>query len=433
MTPAASDEPAPAPPSTSTGAARGPVIALLAAGSISRIGDTLSYVALPWFVLQTTGSPAQAGLVGFATFLPGFAAGILGGTLVDRWGFKRVSVVADVVSGAGVAAIPLLHHTVGLAFWQLLALVFLGALLDVPGLTARRSLLPELVDRAGMRLEPVNAAFESITNLASLVGPPIAGLLIAALGASNVLWVDAATFLVSALLVAVVVPRPSPPADAPAQGAYLAELLAGLRFIRRDRLLFPMAITLALTNGFASSLVAVVLPVYVEDAFGEATDLGLMIAAGGAGALVGAALYGSFGHRLPRTGLWLGSFLLAPVEFWVLTLSPALPVLVIALALAGVAMGPINPLMVTIRHERSPIHLRGRVFSTYAAIAMAVQPLGVVAAGYLIEGVGLRPTVLLIAFGLQMVAVAMLFVPAFRAMERPPAIAGDSAPQPAEQ
>lgn len=398
---------------------RAPVFALLAASTISLIGNTLSLVALPWFVLQTSGSPTRAGMVGFAIVLPGFAAGIFGGTLVDRLGFKRVSILADAISGVGVAMIPLLYHTVGLAFWQLLLLVFIGALLDVPGLTARRSMLPELAEHAGFRLERVNAAFESISNLAFLVGPPLTGLLIAWLGASNVLWLDAASFAASSLLVATMIPSPPAPATSPVQGKYFEELVSGLRFIRRERLLFPMAIVLALSNGLSGSLFAVILPVYAATVFGNATDLGLMVAASGAGALAGATLYGSFGPGIPRSLIWLGAFLLMPVEYWALAMSPSLPVLMAVLVLAGMAMGPINPLMVTIRHERSPAHLRGRVFSTYSAIAMAVQPLGIIASGYLVEGIGLSRTVLLIALGLQVLAIVMVFVPAFREMERP--------------
>ena len=398
-------------------ATRVPVYALLGATSISLIGTLLSMVALPWFVLQTTGSPAKAGMVGFAAVLPACAAGIFGGTLVDRLGFKRVSLLSDGISGVGVAAIPLLYHTVGLAFWQLLTLVFVGALLDVPGLTARRSMLPELTAAAGLRLEQVNAAFESINHLALLIGAPIAGVLIAWRGASQVLWLDAASFFVSATLIALFVPRPPATATPRVSSRYWEELGVGLRFIRRDRLLFPMAIVLALSNGLAGASAAVVLPVFAKEVFGQATELGVMFAASAVGALAGATVYGFVGHRVSRTLIWLGAFLVMPLEYWVLSLAPSLPVLLVVLALGGAAMGPINPLMVTIRHERSPAHLRGRVFSTYSAIALAVQPIGVLATGVLIERLGLRPTVILIAIGLQTVALAMIFIPAFRSMD----------------
>ena len=130
-----------------------PIFALLAANTISLAGSALTMIALPWFVLQTTGSAAMTGLAGFFVALPGFLAGIFGGTLVDRLGYKRVSVVADLVSGIAIALIPLLFNTVGLAFWQLLALIFLGALLEIPGVTARRALLPELAGMARVRLD----------------------------------------------------------------------------------------------------------------------------------------------------------------------------------------------------------------------------------------------------------------------------------------
>ncbi len=238
---------------------------------------------------MTTGSSARAGLVGFAQVLPGFIAGLFGGTVVDRLGHKPVSIAADVVSGIAVALVPLLYHMVGRAFWQLLVLVFLGALLDIPGLTARRAVLPELADLGGVPLERVNASFEAVQHVALLLGPPIAGLLIAWAGASNVLWLDAATFAVSAAAVAVAVPT-SPRQKPTQRGRYVDELVAGLRFIRKDRVLFWMMIVLAISNGLGDSLFAVVLPVYAKDAFESAADLGLMFSALGAGALIGATL-----------------------------------------------------------------------------------------------------------------------------------------------
>ncbi len=397
---------------------RTPILVLLGANALSLIGNTLTAVALPWFVLVTTGSPVRAGLVGFAQVLPGFIAGLFGGTVVDRLGYKSVSIAADVVSGIAVALVPLLYHTVGLAFWQLLVLVFLGALLDIPGLTARRAVLPELADLGGVPLERVNASFEAVQHVALLLGPPIAGLLIAWAGASNVLWLDAATFAVSAAAVAVAVPT-SPRQKPTQRGRYVDELVAGLRFIRKDRVLFWMMIVLAISNGLGGSLFAVVLPVYAKDTFGSAAELGLLLSALGAGALIGATLYGMLGHRVPRRALWLASFASMPLVYWVLALRPSLPVLVTVILIGGIATGPTNPLMVTIRHERSPVDLRGRVFATYSAVAVAMEPLGMVVAGFLIEGAGFSPTVLALAACQQALAVGIVFLPAFRHLNKP--------------
>src|ERR671919_987492 len=124
---------------------RVPLFSLFAADAVSLTGNAVSQLAIPWFVLITTGSPTLTGLAVFFNFLPVVLAGFFGGVLVDRLGFRTTSVIADLGSAAAVAAIPLLHATVGIELWQLLALVFLGALLDAPGATGRQALFPDLV------------------------------------------------------------------------------------------------------------------------------------------------------------------------------------------------------------------------------------------------------------------------------------------------
>lgn len=116
--------------------------AFLLASAISLVGNNITMVAVPWFVLVTTGSATKTGLVGFFMALPSVIAGFFGGTLVDRLGHRRMSIIADLASGATVALIPLLHSTVGLRYWQLLLIVFASALLDVPGNTARYASYP---------------------------------------------------------------------------------------------------------------------------------------------------------------------------------------------------------------------------------------------------------------------------------------------------
>src|ERR671932_638476 len=107
-----------------------PLLALYAGDAVSLTGNAVTQLAVPWFVLVTTGSPALTGLAVFFGFLPTVLAAFFGGVLVDRLGFRTTSVVADLASSAAVAAIPALYLTVGLDLWELMALVFLGALLD---------------------------------------------------------------------------------------------------------------------------------------------------------------------------------------------------------------------------------------------------------------------------------------------------------------
>jgi MFS family permease len=394
------------------------LLALLAASFISTLGNSLTVVALPWFVLQTTGSAGQAGLVGFAQVLPGFIAGLFGGTLVDRFGYRAMSAVSDLVSGVSIVLIPLLYHTAGLAFWQLLVLVFAGAILDIPGLTARRAMMPELAATSGVPLARANAWYEAVQYIAFLLGPPVAGLLISTVGAANVLWIDAGTFAVSALLVMLAVPSMARAARARG-GRVRDEILAGLRFIRNDRVLFWMAIILGASNFLTGPMFAVILPVFVKETSDRAADLGFLLTAGGIGALAGTLLYGWIGTRITRRALWIGTFLVSPIQLWMLAVAPPFWWLVPCAAIAGLAMGPINPFMVTIRHERSPAELRGRVFASYSAIAMAAQPLGMLVAGSAIERVGLHAALIVFSVSAQLLGFGLFFIPAFRHLDQP--------------
>jgi MFS family permease len=117
-----------------------PLFSLFAANTISFVGNVLTALAIPWFVLQTTGSVAQTGLTAFFSTLPLVLSAFFSSALVDRLGYQRTSVLGDLASGLTVALVPFLTQTVGLAFWQLLVLVFLGGLLKAPGSTARSAL-----------------------------------------------------------------------------------------------------------------------------------------------------------------------------------------------------------------------------------------------------------------------------------------------------
>ncbi|MEO6893056.1 MAG: MFS transporter [Ktedonobacteraceae bacterium] len=400
-----------------------PLYTLFSANTISVTGSSLTLIAVPWFVLQTTGSAARVGFTGVAEVLAIIVAGLLGGVLIDRLGYKRSSVLADLASGVAIALIPLLYYSVGLDFWQLLILVFCAALFNAPSTSARVALLPDIAGPAGMPLERANALLHAIERGSRLLGAPLAGILIALLGTSRVLWLDAASFVVSALLIGLVIPRSRPkevsPATTKASGGYLAELGAGLGFIRHNRLMLAIVLTIIITNFLDSPLGAVVMPVYAKQRFGSPQALGLIEAAWGGGALVGALIYSALGPRLPRRATFIGAFILIGLPFWLLSLLPTLPFTMTAMAIIGAGSGPINPLLWTLGQECVPAEMRGRVFGAIGAAAFAALPLGLILAGYLVDAVGLRVTFLIIAACYLIVTLSMLFNRALREMDAP--------------
>jgi len=395
---------------------RAPLYALYAADAVSLAGNAVAQLAIPWFVLTTTGSPSLTALVVFFNFLPLVLAGFFGGVVVDRLGFRTTSVVADLASAAAVAAIPLLYTTVGLELWQLFALVFLGALLDAPGATARAALIPDLVELAGSRLERASGIRGAIQQSALLVGAPIGGLLVATVGATNALWLNSASFLVSAALIAFYVPRPVKAAVAEATGRFFAELATGLRFIWNQRLMRALTLTVLISNLIEAPF-PVVMAVFAEDKYGSATSLGLMYGVFGGAGPIGSLTYSAVGHRWPRRRTLVLCFAAIPLVYLVMATRPSLPAALVVLAVVGLAAGPLNPLLFTVTAEIVPLELRGRVFGAVRAGAWSAIPLGILLGGLLVETVGVSATFLGIGIAYAALVGYGFFNPAFRGMD----------------
>ncbi len=387
-----------------TGAERAPVLALLAANGIAQVGNTMTALALPWYVLETTGNAAAVGLAGAAVTVGGTITSVLGGPLVDRIGFRRASVIGDIACALSVGAVPALHVAGALSFPVLVLLVFLMSCINTQGDTARFAMVPSLAGRAGMSIERANAAERAINRFGQIAGPVTAGVLIALLGAINVLWLNAATYLASALLIGLAVRDVSPadPALRPAsssegqagRGGYFRELVEGIRFVRQQRVLLAMVLLVAFGNVLDAPLVSVVLPVYAASLFESSTALGVLVSAIGAGALAGTLLFAVTGRRLPRRRTFLTAFALAPlIGYATLVATPPLLIAVAGVAIAGVVSGPINPILLTVVQERTPPHLAGRVFGTLSALAGIGVPVGLVVVGLIVEQVGVVTTI----------------------------------------
>ena len=288
-------------PATSPRRRRG-LWAFLASEVVSVTGTRMSMVAIPWFVLITTGSPALTGLVAFAETLPYVVVLGLGGPLVDRWGARRVAVGSDVAAAVLVGAVPLLHLAGRLPLGVLVTLVALAGAVRGLG-TATYVLMPGLAerpasdrarDRAPRRHEPRGGDGRAA----------LAGVLMTVWSAPAVLLVDAASFLVAGVLIALLVDRSVEPSKA--EGAedeekvgYVAELREGFAFLRGDRLLVAIALMVLVTNLLDQAYSVVLVPVWVRDELGSPLGLGLIGGIFGVGAVTGSALFAWLGPRLP--------------------------------------------------------------------------------------------------------------------------------------
>jgi MFS family permease len=378
-------------------------------------------------VLVTTGSPAAMGVVSFVSVLAEILGGLFGGTIIDRLGPRQGNILLDLAGGLAVAAIPLLHATVGIGYWGVAALVGVRAFFDSPGITARASLIPELARAAGMDLARANSIWHGFYSGARLVGAPVAGVLITLVGAADVLWLDAASFWCSALLVAVLVPASLVGRPEKTGGTFFGDLREGLEVVFREPIVRAMALAITLVNFLWAPVTGVYLPVYASQGHGGSTGLGLLLAAVSAGNVTGLLLYGAVARRLPRRPAYIGAFMATGLTFWALAVAPGLPVAAVLLFVANLLEGPLNPIFLTVIHERVAPHLHGRIIGAARSVGFAVAPLGSLAGGAAVQGVGLEAVLLGVGIT-SLVSTSTLWLhPVFHGLEPQ---AAEAAPQP---
>lgn len=405
---------------TQSGSRRG-LVGLLTAAGISGLGTRMSFLALPWFVLATTGSPVQTGLVAAAELTPYVLVQGLGGPLVDRLGVWRTSVVTDAGAALTMAAIPALHAAQSLSVALLVVVVAVVGALRGAGDASRNVLLPGVGALAATSLERSAGLFDGTTRVATLVGAPLAGGLIAVASPSAVLLVAAATFAMSALIVAGSVPREAEPAPVPRASdvSYLSSLGEGFRFLFNDRLLVAIGLMVMITNLIDQAGAAVLTPVWAKDIADSPVALGVLGGTFGAGAVLGNLVVTWFGARLPRRTTFAVGFMVAstPRYLALAAASTISPVLVWSL-IGGLGAGGINPILGAVEYERIPRHLHARVLGALGATAWVGIPLGTLAGGVAVTTLGIRGS-LVAAASIYFITTLVPFVfPSWRDMDR---------------
>jgi MFS family permease len=373
---------------------RAPLVAFLVANVVSICGTRVSAIAIPWFVLVTTGSPVKTGIVALAEMGPLVLVKAVGGPLIDRVGARRVIVIADAASTGLVGLVPLLHTMGVLSFPVLLTLVAVAGALRGPGDAAKATLIPDIARAAQVPLERVTGLESTTERLASFFAYALAGGLITLVGTVNALWIDAASFGVCAVLIYRWIPKHHEKTVTTEDG-YGRRLLEGWRFLRKDKLMMPLVLMIAVTNLLDAAVGAVLLPVWIKDhGFGPG-HTSLILTSFGVTATLFALLASAVGERIPRKLVFTLAFLIcgAP-RFVVMAYDAPVWALMAVHAVGGVGAGFINPVLGALFIERIPRQMLGRVNSLAEAVCWTGVPLGGIVAGAAIAGIGLAPALL---------------------------------------
>jgi H+ antiporter protein len=399
---------------------RGPGLLILISAFLAAAANGVALVALPWLVLQRTGSAASASVVAAAATFPLLVATLIAGTAVDFLGRRRVSMLADALSGLSMAAIPILALTAGmesLTTAVLAGLAALGAFFDPAGVTARQSMLPEAAERAGWTLDQTNSVYEATFSLAYIAGPGIGGVLIATIGAVNTMWVTTGAFFFSILAMAALrLPGADRPPPEQQPDGVLSGVLEGLRFVWRNKVLRTLGLIDLAVTGLYLPMESVLFPKYFSDR-NEPSQLGWVLMALSIGGLVGALSW----TVLSRYASKRVTVLIATMTFGTASLAigflPPLPMILALSAIVGLVYGPIGPIYNSVMQTRTPEHLRGRVVGVMTSMAYAAGPVGFMLAGPLVDRFGLTAAFLALAVPITLLALACPWIPALRELD----------------
>jgi MFS family permease len=411
------------------------------AALISNVGDWMLSIGLPIYVLVLTGSVLLTSLTLMTFFVPNLLFGSLAGVFVDRWNRKRTMVITNVLQALGLA--PLLFVTSADTIWLVYASAFVESTLSLFFTPAESALLPQIVDE--QHLIAANSLASVSSSLARLVGPAVGGLVIAAWSLGGVIWIDAASFVIAALLIAPI--RAGHPSVAPGSTSAVAtaakpahplrqmlrELGGGLGIVGRERVVRVLFVMAALM-GLGEGLFSVLLVVWVKRVLGGgALELGWTMSAQAVGGLLGGVLMSIIGVRVrPARLLGVCAVIFGAIDLAIvdapLVAPPYLPpspvpqitsslvLLILALfvlvGIPGIGMGPSTS---TLLQTVVPNTHLGRVMSLYFALLSLTMLGGMAIAGFFGDALGdqLGPIVLLNGQGGMYVCaglLAMLFL-----------------------
>jgi MFS family permease len=382
---------------------------------VSLVGTWMQNVAQGWLAYQLTGSPLYLGLIGFAASIPVLVLALGAGVLVDRFPRRYVLIATQTWAMLLAFVLSALVFTGLVQPWHIVVLAFLLGVGNAFDGTARQAFVKDMVGKEDMM--NAIALNSALFNISRIIGPALAGITLAAVGPAWCFLLNGLSFL--AVIFGIIAMR-MPKFVAPLRkGSVWSEIREGLSYIRHNQTVYTLILVVSVSSLFGFAY-ATLLPAYAQDVLNtDAQGLGLLSAASGIGALIGALLMASLSHS-HRKGLILTiGNVFFPIMLILLSLNHSLLLALPILIGSGFGFMIQNTTANTLVQTHVPDHLRGRVMSVYMLSFFGLSPLGSLQAGLVAQQFGTPAgiaigAVIALLFGL----VVLWRVPRLRNLEQ---------------
>jgi MFS family permease len=380
---------------------------LAVAALFASAGNSAVHIAIPWLVLEITGSSANAGVVlGISGFSVIFTAPVIGG-LIAVLGARPVSIWADIISAGSVVLFPIIGTLFGLNLASLLIIAIVGALFDPAGSTARKSLIQPVAERDGLSLLKFNGTYEAAVTIGTVIGPTGAALAIGFVGINTTFYLIAIVFILASCLaffIPVVTTHVQTEESFSISNVF-SETRIGIKALWRDKPLMSLVGLYTLLTAIYMPVESIVLSRYFRD-INEPQTLGFVLSAMSVGIVIGALQF----HRAvrvfsPGNMVIISMTLIGAVVCAMAFLPNAIIFIGLGLAL-GLAFGPVSPMNNFLVQQRMPQHLHGPVFGTQFSLMYLATPAGTLALGLIVQSVTIPP--LLFWIGALFISITLL-------------------------
>ena len=378
---------------------------------VSLVGTWMQSTAQGYLIYQITGSPFYLGLVGFVGGAPSLLFTLFGGVIADRLPRRKLLVITQTSMMILAFILAALTFTHLVKPWHILVLAFLLGVANAFDAPARTSFVLELVSRESMT--NAIALNSTMFNIATVVGPSVAGLTYAAIGPAWCFTLNGLSFI--AVIIALLLMRIKLEAQPARRPAALAELGVGIRYVLKNRMILSLIGSVGIVSIFGIGMMNL-LPAWAKDVLhGDVTTNGWLVSARGLGSMVSALMLAYWGMRKLRGRLWTAGTFVMPVMLFIFAWIRWLPLSLVTLLGVGWGFMMVTNNAQAVVQSLVPDNLRGRVMGVYTLVFFGSMPIGALLVGSVAGKIGEPLTVMIgSAFLLVMAIAAWLFLPDIR-------------------
>ena len=386
-----------------------PFVLTQLASLTSITSGSMVFIAIPWIALEISGSAASAGLVVALTAIPGLIVIPVIGSVIDKFGRRRVAIWGEWITATLTLLLPLVANLWGLSLIGLIILATLKNVVSPSGSTARKSLVPDVAKPAGMTLDRANSIHEAVFATGFALGPALATFCIALIGSANTFFVVAFFGALSGLFALLIrVTEQHEENDQTEKEPFMRYAMQGFKVLFATPSVLVMMSAIVILAVVYLPTEMVVLPAYYNS-LADPEGLGLLISAMATASILGALFFEQIHKYLSYSTILRIGILGVPLAMLPMSQLPPQWAMLTGALVLGLAWGPLLPLLNTVIQKKIPANKRGRVFALEMTIWNAGPLISMVAVGTAVDGIGVRPTYTVLAATVMIAGVIVSF------------------------